>query len=44
MKVCGRCDQPIKTGDEVREFPIEAGSAAGMTVYWHKKCPANPRR
>ncbi len=44
MKVCGKCDQPIKQGDEVQEFPVECGSAVGMTVYWHKRCPPKPSR
>ncbi|GHH50643.1 hypothetical protein [Streptomyces candidus] len=38
-KFCSKCQQPIRDGEEATEYPVDAGSAAAMTVYWHVKCP-----
>jgi hypothetical protein len=35
MKICGRCDQPIRAGEPHSEHPIDAPSQGGTTVYRH---------
>jgi hypothetical protein len=38
-RFCSKCQQPIREGEEFTAYSIDAGSAAAMTVYWHKQCP-----
>lgn len=43
MKVCGRCDQPIRANEEHTRYDIPGASHAGATVYRHTApCPRVP--
>lgn len=35
MKICGRCDQPIRDGEEYTEYDIPSPSLGGTVVYRH---------
>jgi hypothetical protein len=37
VKICARCDQRIKDGEEYDEIPMPGASVAGATVYRHKR-------
>jgi hypothetical protein len=33
--ICGRCDQPIRPGEEYSTHDMPSSSAAGITIYRH---------
>ncbi|MFE9764599.1 hypothetical protein ACFYPC_08730 [Streptomyces sp. NPDC005808] len=35
MKICGRCDEPIRPGQPSTEHPIDSPSLGGTVVYRH---------
>lgn len=42
MKICGRCDQPIRQGQKYTEHHIDSASGPGATVYRHVKLCQRP--
>nr|WP_168508633.1 hypothetical protein [Streptomyces sp. S1D4-11]QIY95862.1 hypothetical protein HEP87_19775 [Streptomyces sp. S1D4-11] len=38
MNICGRCDQPVRDGEEYTEHRIDSPSLGGTTVYLHLWC------
>ena len=49
MKFCGRCDKPIRDGEQYTTHDIPSPSGAGATIYLHaQQCErieaAQPRR
>ncbi|WP_329545582.1 hypothetical protein OG548_14485 [Streptomyces sp. NBC_01356] len=43
MKICGRCDQPIREGQPHTEHSVDSPSLGGTVVYLHvERCRRVP--
>lgn len=42
MKICGRCDKPIRDGEPYTKYEMEGATGAGCTVYRHDSHDCTP--
>lgn len=42
-RYCGRCDEPIRQGEDTETHAVFSASGAGGSVIVHKHCPVTPR-